>query len=651
VILLYKANQNYLNTDQVSSNTLHSEKMNFKTQVYSTIQLLFLLIFLNLKATIHSNFKKDSILIANTINNALTIQNTNEALILINNTRQQIKNADSLTKQFFYFSLGKYFFLKGNLDSAQTNCNYGKILTQPNSNSEAKFYNLQGSIFSYKNKYQLAIYNFQKAVAILEKNNQKKLAAQINNNIANIFFSLLNYPQAYKYSNAAYKVMRIENDTLYLGSVSGILGISLLKIDSIKQAQIYIDSAIYFSTKYNSVLGLIIANYSKGELFLKQENYNLAQLHFTKSLQLSFKYNQPLYVLINSIGLGLTNNQKKQYNLAKYNLSTALRLSDKIGNKTTYYAINRQLAETYLGLNNSDSAYYFLNVAHEIYQLNTKDETQASINQLLIKYEYEKQKSEIANKQLIINKSEQIALRRNLIIVVLGFICVLFIVVIIFIYKMNKVKVDKLKKEGEIKLFEASTSSEERERERISNELHDELAASLTAIKLNIQNTVNLSGTDNNIITNQLTQLQNKVRSIAHNLHPLHFNTVGLDVELRKYCQLLNTKEFTIKFNCTSNNFLVINPLCAKTLYLITLELINNCIKHSKSTLCFVNLILHKTKITVSIEDEGVGFDIKTNKQTQGLNSIKNRLEAINGTFKIESAINQGALIIIEVSI
>lgn len=624
---------------------------NFKKHLYFSILLITMSVLSGGKAANNLTYNKDSILITTNINKALAIQNPNEAITLINETRTQINNSDSLTKQLFYFNLGRYFFIKGNLDSAQANCKYGKVLTVANSNSEAKFYNLQASIFSYKNNYQLAIYNFQKAVSILEKNSSQKLAAQINNNIANIFLSLLNYPEAYKYSKAAYKVMSSENDTLYLGSVSSILGISLLKLDSIEQAQKYIDSALYFSTKYHSVLGLIIANYSKGELYLKQNNFDLAQQHFTSSLELSTKYNQTLYVLINSIGLGLVNNENKQYKLAKNNLLTALGLSDKIGNKSTYYSINRHLAKTYFGLKNLDSAYFYLNAAHEIYQSNTEQETQKSISQLLIKYEYEKQKKDIANKQLTINENEKTALKRNLIIVVMGFVCLLFIGLIVAIYKFNKSKVDKLKKEVKIKLFEASALSEERERERISNELHDELGAQLTAIKLNIQNNINLNSDDHSIITKQLEQLQTKVRSIAHNLYPLYFQNVGLDVELKNYCQLINSSDFVIKFNSNDSNYLLINPLCAKTLYLITLELINNSLKHSKSKLCFVNLMFNNNTITLSIEDEGVGFNMDANKQTQGLNSIKNRLEAINGSLKIDSRINEGTLIIIEITI
>lgn len=84
---------------------------------------------------------------------------------------------------------------------------------------------------------------------------------------------MLNYPEAYKYSKAAYKMMASENDTLYLGSVSSILGISLLKLDSIEQAQKYIDSALYFSTKYHSVIGLMIANYSKGGVIFKTNQF------------------------------------------------------------------------------------------------------------------------------------------------------------------------------------------------------------------------------------------------------------------------------------------------------------------------------------------------------------------------------------------
>lgn len=100
--------------------------MSFKTRVYHTILLFTICIFSVSKARNNSPYNNDSILITTNINEALVTQNPEEAATLIYDTRRHIKNSDNLTKQLFYFNLGRYFFIKGDLDSAQANCNLAK---------------------------------------------------------------------------------------------------------------------------------------------------------------------------------------------------------------------------------------------------------------------------------------------------------------------------------------------------------------------------------------------------------------------------------------------------------------------------------------------------------------------------------------------
>ncbi len=84
-------------------------------------------------------------------------------------------------------------------------------------------------------------------------------------------------------------------------------------------------------------------------------------------------------------------------------------------------------------------------------------------------------------------------------------------------------------------------------------------------------------------------------------------------------------------------------------LYYLIYELINNAIKHSKGKNLTIQLFIEGEMLTLSAEDDGVGFDITKKGEGHGLNNIRQRVDYLGGKLIIESQEGYGSAFMIEI--
>jgi signal transduction histidine kinase len=85
-----------------------------------------------------------------------------------------------------------------------------------------------------------------------------------------------------------------------------------------------------------------------------------------------------------------------------------------------------------------------------------------------------------------------------------------------------------------------------------------------------------------------------------------------------------------------------------QTLFRIVQGALSNVVRHSKATEAGVHLTYDTTSVTLKVSDNGTGFDITQEYNGLGLRSIRERVEKINGSLKIESELDQGTTITIK---
>ncbi len=200
----------------------------------------------------------------------------------------------------------------------------------------------------------------------------------------------------------------------------------------------------------------------------------------------------------------------------------------------------------------------------------------------------------------------------------------------------------------------------ERERLRISKDMHDEVGSSLTKIALLsdlIQNEIN----DNKRVRPTITKISEISREVVDNIseiiwaiNPKNDKLDNLAAYIREYVsEFLDGTNITPQFEFMEN-FPSINlsAECRRNLFLIVKESLNNVVKHSGASETKLKLEVAGNKLLFSICDNGVGFNIKENsKFGNGLINMEKRISDIDGTIEINSCPGKGTEIKLETNL
>ena len=125
------------------------------------------------------------------------------------------------------------------------------------------------------------------------------------------------------------------------------------------------------------------------------------------------------------------------------------------------------------------------------------------------------------------------------------------------------------------------------------------------------------------------------------------FGGCGKTVPISNHFQVVSDN-----FKVDENNFLFQNDLnFRRNLYLIYKEILQNIVKHSVAEKVNIHISQSDSIFKMEIEDDGIGFDTQNNYQGNGLKNLRKRAKEINGKINIESELNRGTTIELEIQI
>ncbi len=245
-------------------------------------------------------------------------------------------------------------------------------------------------------------------------------------------------------------------------------------------------------------------------------------------------------------------------------------------------------------------------------------------------------------KQIELNKKE-IKIKQTTIFFLIVSIVLLF--ALAFAYLLWQ-KQAKLKKQQKLYLHysnEMFIHSEE-EKRRVAIDLHDSINHELLYLKSIEEHSTQTKANIDDII--------NGVRNISRNLSPVMFEKLGLKLSLENlFIRFQQQHKFIINQHIEYTYNLNINA--ELHLFRIVQEALNNVIKYANAHAVYVELIHHKTHVSLCIKDSGCGFNIKetlANNTSFGLHNIKFRTDMLEGNFEITSS-NKGTIIQIKIPV
>lgn len=204
-------------------------------------------------------------------------------------------------------------------------------------------------------------------------------------------------------------------------------------------------------------------------------------------------------------------------------------------------------------------------------------------------------------------------------------------------------------------LIQHTLTIQEDERQRLAQELHDELGQSLTAIKVMTATIAKANDLKNQLVSQSSSSiievcdhLMKVVRSMMQQLHPLTLTELGLKEALHDLVDNWQTRapNLQIDFECDENL-----QLCPKSfnihIFRIVQEGLTNIFRHSQASLATVELRVKQNQLLLEIQDDGVGCNNENRKNGFGLLSMKDRVHSLNGELKIDSKPNEGLRIFV----
>lgn len=566
-----------------------------------------------------------------------------------------------------------------------------------NHNEElCRAYILQSTVYETGGYFEEALTAGRKAYELSEILGNKRHRYYAESRIGNAFRRMARFDSALVYNMAALKTAEAYINDSFVSAAALNVGGIYAAIDDFTKAEEYMLQSLTMCLKYGDSLDAAYTYNNLGILNRDLKNYEKAMDYYRKSQALFNKFGDPSSTafIVNDIGylfsltgkldsaeqyllaaiavrekrnernelvysyyfLGENYERKGNIKLAEKFIIKALNLAIELkNNKQTYEALE-SVSDFYARNHMYDSAYAYLQKYKHFRDSLRTIENEQLIEELHTKYETEKKEKKIQQQDFELTRKNYLlagSAALLLSISLLGYSG----------YRRYKLKQTARLQAAILKQQELATTAvieaEENERKRIAGDLHDGVGQMMSAAK------INLSSLGNEIqfadeqkkqrFENALKLVDDscaEVRTVSHNIMPNSLLRNSLAAAVRDFVNKIDRQLIKINLHSEGLN----EKIDANTeimLYRIVQECVNNVIKHSGADTLDITLINEGHEITVTIEDNGRGFDTsdKTKFEGIGLKNIKTRVDYLKGIVEWDSAPGRGTVVSINVPV
>ncbi len=195
-------------------------------------------------------------------------------------------------------------------------------------------------------------------------------------------------------------------------------------------------------------------------------------------------------------------------------------------------------------------------------------------------------------------------------------------------------EIQERERQLQIKSQRLLMAGEEKERSRLSKELHDSIGPLLTNLKLMLTQ----KDVDSAIIEERVQLIIEEVRKISVNLMPSVLKDFGLIAAVQSFVkQLPESDQYKVLFLSDTEEGVKLPLDLSLNAFRIIQEAVNNAMKHSKATEIKLSITEFINQVNIYIADNGLGFDINQVELGNGLVNIKERVNMFDGHLEINS--------------
>jgi signal transduction histidine kinase len=461
-------------------------------------------------------------------------------------------------------------------------------------------------------------------------------------------FHQKDFEEALKYFTQYLKNAQATSDSSEIASGYNNIASVLIETKQYDSAIYYFEEAIRLKEKLGNLNNLGQSYESLGSLYSKRGNSKLALRNYQKAYRLYKNVGERRFMSECEYNIGVEFKKIGMLDSAEKHLIAAITISDEIGALQILHDSKSSYANLLFLKGNGLQAYETLHKAKNLSDSILNLEKIETIADIETKYETEKKEQQIALQAAEIAKQTAENERKVLMIIALIAILILLITVFFLFRNRAKRKQQLIIKEKDLKVkeaqIEATLSSQESERKRFAEDLHDGFGQLISALRLNMNN-FNQEAEDEQKIKafehseKILDDMHSEIRAIAFNLMPVTLIQEGILSAVKEFSRRINTSG-QLKIEVSSFELNGRFPeVFEVALYRIIQEWVNNVIKYAEASKITIQLDQYETEIVLIIEDNGKGFDKNTllNSQGNGWRNIQTRANLTKSQIEIDS--------------
>lgn len=503
----------------------------------------------------------------------------------------------------------------------------------------------------------------EKCIPLSEKNGNLKFLAYGYTQLGLTFMSVAQLDKAEEYHQKALALLSKipEDETVHLITYLNTVSNYCYKPDS-RTAFVYLNKAKQLISKYPDSQHYPNYYYQEALYYTTKQDYPNALKSLDQGVAMAkakhqLKILHLLYFRRYNVFL-----MQKDYTKAKAQLEQILK-----ENILSREAMNRRITYTQLAavndiLGNHKEAYQWMKKSSTLNDSLQGKKLLEKMNELEILHETSQKQKTINQLKQEKKENELIAKNKNLRITVLAIALGLSLIIAFLIYltyrKEQKLsrqirishQQDLLHMENERK-YEATKAvlqGEEQERQRIAQDLHDSMGGMLANIRMLISSEE--PSTKEKEVVKKIDQSISEMRRISRNLMPETLKNLGLEIALKELCESMSHPSLSIQFEAFDISDAV--PFDTQlALYRIAQESISNVIKYAQAQHVIVQISQHENTLSLTVEDDGIGFNLSEVSYGLGIKNIKNRAQLIGGTVDLISETGSGTTITVECQI
>ncbi|AGA77392.1 sensor histidine kinase [Echinicola vietnamensis] len=218
-----------------------------------------------------------------------------------------------------------------------------------------------------------------------------------------------------------------------------------------------------------------------------------------------------------------------------------------------------------------------------------------------------------------------------------------FIIVMVLLHRQqqlrNRQKMENLKAEYDKTMLKVEKEIQDQTLSFIGQELHDNLGQILSLAKLTLNSPDEENYSEGKRLINHAIK---EVRSLSKRLNLDWVKEVKLEDFIRGELQKIEKSGLCKTQFETSAQSLALDQDKKLVLIRVIQECLNNIIKHADPSMVYISLDQKDDRLSVTVKDDGNGFDVEDSSKGMGLHNLKSRIETIGGKLTVSSIIGIG---------